>query len=373
MKIRMKFKKILPNLLLLFLSVAISLFVIEMVTRQLGREHFIQNNVYILTDYSIFSYKPNKVYTLTRPEFVNTIKVNSKGLIDYEYNYSKPNDTERIIVLGDSYIAGQEVALGKIMSKKLEKMLNKNSNNDVKYEVINMGYGGFGPTAEAILFEKEGIKYSPDILIFNIYVGNDFTKIDFGTTAYIKNEAFNDTYIKEIPTTTAKQRLNNFIFRNYFTYSYIKKLIDEFRYGKEDKLSQELVIYQKEYPKKIKENIERLEIILNHLKRYTDAENINLLVVLISTKQQVDKNKLAEMVSEYTMNESDLDIKKAQKIFLQFGFENNINMLDLLPSFEKRNRNNTFYFEIDGHWNEKGHELAANLIYEKLINEGLIT
>lgn len=102
----MRIKHILPNILLLFLSIALSLFVIEMVARQLGREYFMQNNVYILTDYSVFSYKPNNEYTIKRPEFNNTVKVNSKGLIGYEYWYNKPGGSKRIIMLGDSFIAG---------------------------------------------------------------------------------------------------------------------------------------------------------------------------------------------------------------------------------------------------------------------------
>ena len=106
---------------------------------------------------------------------------------------------------------------------------------------------------------------------------------------------------------------------------------------------------------------------------YQLCNRVDLLVLLIPTKGQVDERKFSEFVEKYDLDLSELELRKAQKILLQIGRENNIEMLDLLPEFSKRNKNNTFYFEIDGHWNEKGHELASNLIYEKLINEGMIS
>ena len=368
----MNVKQILPNILLLFLSITLSLFIIEMVARQLGREHFIQNNVYILTDHSVFSYKPNNEYTIKRQEFNNTVRVNSKGLIDYEYKYNKPIGTKRIIMLGDSFIAGQELPLEKTITKKLEKMLNKNSE---KYEVINMGFGGFGPTAEAVLLEKEGIKYNPDMVILNLFIGNDFVKIDFGVSGSIPKEMFeNSSSIENVDFKVTKiQKLKNFIFRNYFTYTYVKKLVSSIGFqltGNED--YDELDIYNKQYLESTEKGLEKLKIILKHLKRYTDEKSIKFLVVLIPTKQQVDDGKFSEMVRQNKLDKSDLEINRGQKILLQFGKENDIIMLDLLPAFSKRNKNNTFYFDIDGHWNEKGHELAAILIYETLINGGVL-
>lgn len=263
-------------------------------------------------------------------------------------------------------------------------MLNKNSENNAfstqratirdtntKYEVINMGFGGFGPTAEVVLFEKEGIKYDPDMVILNLFIGNDFVKIDFGISGSIPKEMFeNSSSIENADFRVTKmQKLKNFIFRNYFTYTYLKKLASSIGFkitGNED--YDELDIYNKQYLESTEKGLEKLKIILKHLKRYTDEKNIKLLVVLIPTKQQVDEGKFSEMVSQYSLDKSKLDINKGQKILLQFGKENNIMMLDLLPAFSKKNKNNTFYFDIDGHWNEKGHELAASLIYESLIN-----
>ena len=239
-----------------------------------------------------------------------------------------------------------------------------------------MGLSGTGPTSQVLLLEKEGIKYDPDIVIFNIYVGNDIIKIDFGVSGIIPQEIFeNINNLQGVDfKVTRIQKFKNFIFRNYFTYSYIKNIFNEARGGETaDTIYSELTMYQKQYPKNVQENLEKLRIILDHLKRYSDEKGLDLIVVLIPTKQQVDEGKLAQAIAKYGIKKSDLEVNKAQEVLLQIGKENNITILDLLPDFRKRNRNNTFYFEVDGHWNEKGHELASHLIYDKLINEGLVT
>ena len=371
-----RIKKILPSILLLFLSVALGLLIIEIVSRHLGKPYFEENKVYILTDYSIFLPKPNYEYTIARAEYKSNIKFNSKGLRDYEIEYSKLNGTKRIALLGDSFIVGYELPLNKTISKVLEKKLNENNKN-AKYEAINMGLRGFGTTGEAVFLEKDGIKYNPDIVVLNLFVGNDITKIDFGVSGSIPKEVFeNNDDLENISLPVTKiQKLKHFIFRNYFTYSYVNKLMNDIKNkgidaGYYNDIAETI---NKEWTANTEEKLEKAEVILRHLKRYTEKKGIKLLVVLVPAREQVDERKLSELVEKFGFGKSQMDIQKAQRILLQFGKESNIPMLDLLLEFRKRNMNNSFYFETDGHWNEKGNQLAAQLIFEELKKEEFIT
>lgn len=371
-----KMKRVFQNILLLFLSITIGLIIIEFVVRQIDQEQYAKNSLYFITDYSIFAYIPNKHINFERQEFVADIKINSKGIRDYEYDHEKKENVRRIAMLGDSFIAAFQVPLEKSVSNKLEKLLNENSESKIRYEVLNMGLGGTGPTPQVIFLEKEGIKYDPDIVISNLFVANDFVKVDFGVSGVIPKEIFeNSNNLENVSFKVTKiQKLKNFIFRNYFTYSYLNKIISDTKYQENDEAAYpELNIYKKQYPEYVGKNLEKLKVILKHLKTYTDEKEIKLLIVLIPMKEQVDERKFSELMDKYKLDKSQLEIKKAQEILLEFGGKNSITMLDMLPGFSKRNKNNTFYFEIDGHWNEKGHKLAANLIYEKLINEGFIS
>src|SRR3990167_5823459 len=99
-------------------------------------------------------------------------------------------------------------------------MFNKNSKK--KYEVFNMAFIGYGPTPESIFLQKEGIKYNPDLVIFNIYVMNDMIKPDYGSAGHISKEVFLNDEINESSLKVTKiQKLKDFISRNFFTYSFL--------------------------------------------------------------------------------------------------------------------------------------------------------
>ena len=65
-------------------------------------------------------------------EFLQHISTNSNGLRDYEHNYTKSENTIRIVMLGDSFVEGVEVALENTTSKLMEKKLNEQNEKDRK-------------------------------------------------------------------------------------------------------------------------------------------------------------------------------------------------------------------------------------------------
>lgn len=58
-----------------------------------------------------------------------------------------------------------------------------------------------------------------------------------------------------------------------------------------------------------------------------------------------------------------------QKAIMELCIKKGIDCVDLLPAFLDKASNGDYYYKIDGHWNENGHELAAGLIYENLIKK----
>ena len=115
-----------------------------------------------------------------------------------------------------------------------------------------------------------------------------------------------------------------------------------------------------------------LEIIKNIVKGQNVEERIIRFAENLSKGTRENQPKLDELIKKYNFNIKDMDVLKAQRIMLDVLKRNDITALDLTPEFSRRNTNNTFYFDIDGHWNEKGHELAADLIEEELIRRKFI-
>lgn len=99
-----------------------------------------------------------------------SITINSKGLRDKEYGYEKKSDTNRILVLGDSFSWGYGVSNEEIFTEVLERTLAKCTS---PVEVINSGVSGWGTDQEYLFLISEGYRYSPDLIVLALYLAND--------------------------------------------------------------------------------------------------------------------------------------------------------------------------------------------------------
>lgn len=353
----------------LLLIIVISIFVIfsEVILRFIYPLEYSVQREHVLSDYGVFSREENLKFTYPREEFIQEIKINSKGLRDYEYSYDK-GDAYRIILVGDSFTDAYQVKLEETTPKILEKKLKKLGN----YEVINFGFNGYGLIPEAILIEEEVIKYSPDMIILNFFVGNDFKDIDVGSYNKIIPDEFwlneNHDMLKEsVYEKDFNLRLRSFLTRNSMLYFLIKESMRNFE---DDNIRVNNInpIYQKVYDDELQENLETTNLIFQFLNDLTSKNEIKFLVFLIPAKEQVDINIFNELLEKNDKSIDEYDLEKPQILLRDLLESSNIEYFDLLPSLRKENINNTFYWEFDGHFNPKGYNLAADLVYKELIN-----
>lgn len=167
------------NIALLILSVIFSLLLGETVVRALHLAPKIislnANDIksgYMSSSNPILGYELRPNYHSENPSFHfgDFSIINSHGQRDIERTYEKPKETTRILLLGDSVVAGHGIAnLDNTISRELEKILQKGS----KVEVLNFGVGGYQTLAEVELLKIKGLKYNPDVVIL-VFENNDF-------------------------------------------------------------------------------------------------------------------------------------------------------------------------------------------------------
>lgn len=99
-------------------------------------------------------------------EIINNI--NNDGLnSNSDYAVNKPTDTFRIITVGDSFTYGLYVNTTDNFSFQLEKLLNgKKCPGKRKFEVINLGVGGYDAEYTLERFLTKGKKYKTDLVIW---------------------------------------------------------------------------------------------------------------------------------------------------------------------------------------------------------------
>lgn len=95
----------------------------------------------------------------------------------FDYEVAKPNDTFRIITLGDSFTYGYFVNTKDNWPERLEDILNSECKNDQKYEVINLSVPNYDIQYSVERFKKRGMKYQPDLLLWFLK-HDDFAQIN---------------------------------------------------------------------------------------------------------------------------------------------------------------------------------------------------
>jgi lysophospholipase L1-like esterase len=103
-----------------------------------------------------------------------TYAINSDGFRDYDrYSRKKPPGVFRIMAVGDSYTFGMGVELEDTYPKKLEKLLNERRPSPLyRYEVINAGFPAANAAMEVDFVKEYGMTYNPDLVLIG-FVLND--------------------------------------------------------------------------------------------------------------------------------------------------------------------------------------------------------
>ncbi len=110
--------------------------------------------------------RENKVY----------VRINSEGLRDREHSKIKPPRTVRIAVIGDSYAEALQVPQERAFWSVLEKRLQScEAFHDRQVEVINFGVSGYGTAQELITLRRRVWDYAPDIVLLAVTTNNDIT------------------------------------------------------------------------------------------------------------------------------------------------------------------------------------------------------
>jgi lysophospholipase L1-like esterase len=112
-------------------------------------------------------YKPNVEQILQTREWRQVWRSNSEGLrADRDYGERKPG-TYRILVVGDSFTVGDQVALADTYPGVLERRLGERLGPG-RVEVLNAGFPSYGTVHAARWLQKFGVRFQPDLVVLGM-------------------------------------------------------------------------------------------------------------------------------------------------------------------------------------------------------------
>jgi len=100
------------------------------------------------------------------------VSVNSAGWRGREVPIAKPPGVYRVLVLGDSFMAGMQVGDNEVFASVLEAELATRI-RDRRVEVINFGVPSYGTDQEYLSLREFGLAYKPDLVVLAFYGQND--------------------------------------------------------------------------------------------------------------------------------------------------------------------------------------------------------
>ncbi len=297
-------------------------------------------------------------------KFTSTFRTNSRGLRDKEYTLNKPEGIKRIVVIGDSFTWGLGVNDDEIYTERLESMLPNT-------EVINLGVVGYNTVQETIYFQREGIKYDPDILIIQFY-SNDILRY--------RRKSRPKSHIAETDNISIIEKISKHLFYKSALYRFIRDrvytnntLVKILKYIRKEPLSgiedinYELRLALRETPEIIKVSWEETASEILNIKQYATGMGIRVIVAVVPTAISFHEKRFKHAISYSIYDATDFDLNKPYRILREFAAENNIEIIIPFDIFKQASRNvKSLYHKRDGHFNAEGHNLFAQAIADYL-------
>ncbi|MFI5322056.1 MAG: hypothetical protein ACHQ6U_00670 [Thermodesulfobacteriota bacterium] len=279
---------------------------------------------------------------------------NSMGFRDIEHEplSNKP----AIVFLGGSYPAGAYVKFDEIFVELLRHKLTN-------YELYNNSFDCYGPDQDLLSFKNWQDQYKGRIKLVILMVSDEDVRRDnVSFVCGMPKPKFEIVRNKLVPTGVPvpmssiwqrkesdqqltkmriwKNSIKTLLFNSYFLHA----IYDRYAYFRN---------FRQEYHVQTEEDLTITSKILEELKKTVEAREAKLVIFFIPSEVNVENLFDSKPYQE-----------KIKPICVKLG----ITCIDLLPDFKKSTRR-TYNHLYGGHWNPYGHKVAAEAIYNFLIND----
>jgi lysophospholipase L1-like esterase len=296
-----------------------------------------------------------------RSEFDHVIEINSLGLRDGEVSVEKPVGVFRILLLGDSYVEGKQVASEDLFSERLEEQLAKDR-PERRWEVVNAGVSGYGTADEVKFFELYGRQLRPDLVILAFTMGNDIR--DNLTSPFFRWRHGRLVEVKVPPLSRGERlaaRVKELLTSRFHLVQFLRDRVHELEGRGERTAAEELQAHRERLlAPSAQPEIDRAwaltTALLDRLRHDVARTGAALMIVVIPFRAQVE--------------EASPVFDEPQQRLARWARQRSVPLVDLLPALRREGART--YYRIDAHFDARGHQVAAREIYRALVDRRLL-
>jgi hypothetical protein len=271
-------------------------------------------------------------------EFDYDIAINDLGMRDGPVG-PKRAGTQRILVIGDSFVFGYGVALADSMPKALERRLRALEPMQ-PVEVLSAGVPGYSPYQELYTLERLAPQVQPDLVVQVVFTGDDW----YGNAPRKPPE-------EEQAGFAAQLRLHSSLYRflDRFVLSRLKS---------GDHYEPHRIHPTPEFVARM-DNVQGL---LVQTQAFAREQGAGFLVALCPRYTQVYDDAWAKASLVYRLSADDYSPLEPNRTFGERLRAAGFRVVDLLEPLREEGRRRALHFPVDGHWNRDGNEFVASVL-----------
>ena len=308
------------------------------------------------------------------PQFGRTVSFNSVGMRDREHAAKKPEGVFRILVLGDSFMEALQVPYEKSFPGLLERALDRRDGKRV--EIVNASVSGWGTDDELQYLKAYGMQWNPDLILVAMTLHNDISdnlRERFHTTqngALVEQSRERASFLQYKVV-----QLKGFLATRSHAFQLLarSRRAGEMRVEAGQLASHVTDLFTERADRSAMRGIELTSLLLARMQAMALAEGSRLTLVLLPLRVQLSGEGFEDLAQAAPGSTRGFDRERPQRLMTQVASRTGIPVIDLLPEFRAWTAGGGagLFLERDGHWNERGHRLAVEIVAREMMARGL--
>lgn len=335
------------------------------------------------------------------------VRINSRGYRGTRASFS--GSATKVLVYGDSFIAGEYSDDADTFVSRLEDYLNRASaGGRLPAQVINAGVTGYGPDQIALRMEDELPVLRPDLVVVTIFAGNDFGdllrnkifRVGRDGRIVLNRYALAPSVIRDFDENSERSR---FHLRRLAALAFLQVraawkshvAADDGRTGYVEQMILDRYSEYTEYVVRGDNMVRNLlgddydidlsiapgtasarykiQMMTGVIKRIRDTagENRSRLLLLI-VPSIVDACRHYEIAVD-PRRHAGYSRERLTEILQRLAEDANVPVVNLFDQFQVDRCSDVFYVSPDdGHWNSRGQDRAAQVASQYILGRGLL-
>lgn len=309
------------------------------------------------------------------------IQTNAQGFVGEDFVHEKPAGTYRIAAIGDSFTEAFDVDVDKSFSALIATQLT--DAHQTPYQVYNFGISGSGSTLEYLTYTKYAQSYSPDLVLWQIYLGNDLADDLLLRADSLSTSTATTTTTTETHTGYLRSFLSNtfqsprFFIREFEKISAVHEMLARYgivsrmlsHYDEERTYPFVYDVYNSGETTVFTKNFSHMCDSVKEFNKETTAHGTRLVVLIIPAREEVIDEEWNAILEQYpTMKDKTWDRLLPQKQLKKCLEQEGVSYVDMYPVFKQQIASGAprMYYYTDQHINGVGHETVSKSVVDYL-------